>query len=299
MANRDISLTPSGPVSGSGSKSIGFNWGKNQTRAKRIVTYNISSQDGTGLNTMVVEQDYTPLSNTIVGSATQTITSPTSQQQVTFNGLANGKYLKVTAPTDTSSTFTTSCKIQADQQSITVNSRQPIGVNAFEGGSSSYTYTLFIDVAANAVGGTYPFTVSTSDSETSQIVDTGFTLNINTRIGADAGIVTDDVVISNGITHPQITFDVLYSNSGSTAVTFSDTRVTADVYIGEEVVSSIPEANQLLEEVTVPAGESSTPSYTIDLTGVGIDIERISQVVMTLQSSNISETKEYTIPYNS
>lgn len=303
MASRDISLTPSGPVSGSGSKSIGFNWGKNQTRTKKTVTYSISPQEGsTGLNTMVVEQDYTPLSNTIVGSATQTITSPTSLQRVTFNGIANGKYLKVTAPTNSSSTFTTSCKVMDNEQSITVNSTLPIAVTAFEGGSSSYTYTLFIDVATNAAGGTYSFTVSTSDSETSQIESTGFTLNINTRIGADVGIIansSDDVVVSNGITRPQITFEVLYSNSGSTAVTFSDTRVTADVYVDGSVVSSISDENQLLEQVEVGASDSLTQSYTIDLTGVGIDIERISQVVMTLQSSNISETKEYTIPYNS
>ena len=303
MANRDISLTPSVPVSGSGSKSIGFNWGKNQTRAKKTVTYSISSQDGTSLNTMVVEQDFTPLSNVAhEGVSSQTIESPTLEREVTFNGIANGKYLSVTAPSSSAFTSVT-CKVQATQQAseqtIGVNIRQPVKVDAFEGGLSSYIYTLYIKVAANAAGGTYSFTVNTSDSATSQIISQGYTLNINARSGADVGIITNSVAVSNGITRPQITFDVSYSNTGSTTVTFSDTHVTADVYIEGSVVSSIPEESQLLEPVEVGASDSLPQSYTIDLTGVGIDIERISNIKMTLQSSNISGKKEYNIPYNS
>ena len=151
---RDITLNKTGSVTGSGTKTIGFGWGANTSRAGISRIYTVPG----GSNRLLVSQQYAALSNVVVGSASQSVVLNGSTQTVTFTGRANGKYLKYTVGNGLTASLTESSGGSA--HSIGTSYTQ---VSNFLGGSQMYDYTLSVSVPASTSDGSYNVTVSTAD----------------------------------------------------------------------------------------------------------------------------------------
>lgn len=65
----DITLNKTGSVTGSGTKTIGFGWGANTSRAGISRIYTVPG----GSNKLLVSQQYAALSNVVVGSASKAL----------------------------------------------------------------------------------------------------------------------------------------------------------------------------------------------------------------------------------
>lgn len=148
----DIELNKTGTVNGSGTKSIAFGWGRNTSRSSVARTYSI---DG-GKNSLKVTQDFKALNNTYNGSRSKNVVLGGS---VTFSGTANGRYLMFSGPSGLTVRVTEASG--STPQNVSTSYTQ---VSNFLGGTQTYSYTITVDVPANADLGRYEIDVYTSDS---------------------------------------------------------------------------------------------------------------------------------------
>ena len=184
----DKTLTPTGTVSGTGTKTIGFDWGKNQGRAQVTKEYIVTSNDNgvTVNNKLIVHQQFTPLAVNETSSTTATIAyeATGAARTITFSGEANGKQLRVIGTPATTFTGYTATEYSAGPNNGAPVSTSYANVSNFEGGSTFYDFDMVIPVPDRQQEGTYTVTASTMDDAQSTPVAAAktFSFTINPPI---------------------------------------------------------------------------------------------------------------------
>ncbi len=203
MAN--ITLHKNSSTSGSGSNTIKFDWGKNQTRSDISRTYRSTD----GVNKLVVRQTYSALAHNAIGQTEIQTASSDSPQTFTFRGEANGKYLMISSGTFHEDTVQCTVGNQAITSTATL-------VSAFEGGTSKYTYTISWTVPANAAEAVRIIDIKTMDSAQGQGISVRYQLSVTSETVALESVTvtpsTLDIGIGNSYRYNNST---VYVNSSS------------------------------------------------------------------------------------
>ena len=174
-------LPYSGTVTGSGQQSLNINWGANPNRSSRSRTYSCG-----GLNTLTVTQAAAS-SLKVTGTQAKSTTSGSSAKTVTFSGTANGRYISYST-TMSGGVTVSSAKEYSGGTSGSSFSTSWHQVDHFVGGTSSYDFSVTLNIPANAPVSTSHFTIYTNDITGSAGASRAFTLNITESTVAVTGV---------------------------------------------------------------------------------------------------------------
>lgn len=241
---KDITLSKSGSVNGSGTKSIGFDWGRNTSRSAISRIYTVEG----GKNRLFVSQSYAALNNVKDGVNSKSVVSGDTDKQVTFNGKANGRYLRYSVSGSISATVSES----SGSSSVAVGTAYA-AVNNFLGGTQMYGYSITVTVPHNTDEGDYSVTVDTSDSDSPASANMSVTYTVN---------VTESAISVTGV---DITESNLVIGVGS-SYKYNDATITVDSNSRNQLHYTVSPENASIR--TVEWISSNPEVATVDQNGL-------------------------------
>ena len=187
----DVTLYPSGANS-SGDKSLGIDFGKNAGRSPIVREFVLLDGDDVQVgNKLTIIQEAASLVNNYASGETGSRNGEVTAvaQSFTFTGVSNGKYLKyaVTGQGHNVTGCFEYSNVSASQigTSYTQVANPPTG-------SSTYNYTITVQIPANTSAGDYVVSVTAADS----ISDTGITKSYTVSVISSA-VALNSVTMSD------------------------------------------------------------------------------------------------------